>query len=419
MKKLLKYGVASLSLVALNLAAMAVSADTAGVEPPVVVEDTTSLTNSAVPASSALVEGVTASADTATTGADSQTDAAVELSQWTIAVDLADGTSHVVPIPKAGILPIHVPGIGEAEIWLPTGWADTDTAPENVSLVHYTSDADTPRLVLSRHGGGLPQEDGRFLRFYSLTTRHDPKLASEQPATITVSGNNGVNRNDSVDNTEFSKGQEQGSAADTTVTQFTQPTTDAIVALGNHFKTLYEEYVRLGGDIQQGHYFSQERFGFIVDGLLAGDTAVYSAYEFDVIEKRLIDEINKLKAQQPETGNGLVTSRPAPQAGKEELAITRNQLSAQVDKSSLTDAQKGELAVKITFAETAEELDKIKAELTRLTVPAAKPASVDTPAETSTKTLPATGDSSTETLVAMGLTLLLASLGLSKIRKTV
>lgn len=128
------------------------------------------------------------------------------------------------------------------------------------------------------------------------------------------------------------------------------------------------------------------------------------------------DPITQSDKAKTQTSSGKLTS---PQAGKEELAITRNQLLAQVDKSSLTDAQKGELAVKITFAETAEELDKIKAELTRLTVPAAKPASVDSPAETSTKTLPATGDSPTETLVAMGLTLLLASLGLSKIRKTV
>lgn len=115
---------------------------------------------------------------------------------------------------------------------------------------------------------------------------------------------------------------------------------------------------------------------------------------------------------------------PAMQADKEDLSATRNQLLAQVDKSRLTDEQKGELAVNIAFAETAEELDKLKAELTSLTVnqsaPASadKPATADKPAPSAAKTLPTTGELTTEALTAMGVSLVLFSLGLAKARKT-
>ncbi|MFA9414466.1 MULTISPECIES: LPXTG cell wall anchor domain-containing protein [unclassified Streptococcus] len=121
--------------------------------------------------------------------------------------------------------------------------------------------------------------------------------------------------------------------------------------------------------------------------------------------------------------NTSVTS-PATQADKEDLSATRNQLLAQVDKSRLTDEQKGELAVNIAFAETAEELDKLKADLTSLTAnqsaPASadKPATADKPAPSAAKTLPTTGELTTEALTAMGVSLVLFGLGLAKARKT-
>ncbi|MGT2894951.1 LPXTG cell wall anchor domain-containing protein [Streptococcus entericus] len=121
--------------------------------------------------------------------------------------------------------------------------------------------------------------------------------------------------------------------------------------------------------------------------------------------------------------NTSVTS-PATQADKEDLSATRNQLLAQVDQSRLTDEQKGELAANIAFAETAEELDKLKSELTSLTANQSAPASADkptmadNPAPTAAKTLPTTGELTTEALTAMGLSLVLFSLGLAKARKT-
>lgn len=118
------------------------------------------------------------------------------------------------------------------------------------------------------------------------------------------------------------------------------------------------------------------------------------------------------------------TLTPSIPANADQVATTRNQLLAQVDKSRLTHEQKGELAVNIAFAETAEELNKLKAELTSLTAnqsapaPARQPATADNPAPSAAKTLPTTGELSTETLTAMGVSLVLLSLGLARARKT-
>lgn len=104
-----------------------------------------------------------------------------------------------------------------------------------------------------------------------------------------------------------------------------------------------------------------------------------------------------------------------------DLSETRNQLLVQVDKSNLTDQQKGELAVKLSFAETTAELDKVKAELAQLTkaTPAQPVTSAATkPATTDAKkTLPQTGDVANLALVGLGTSLVLASLGLARYRQ--
>lgn len=104
-----------------------------------------------------------------------------------------------------------------------------------------------------------------------------------------------------------------------------------------------------------------------------------------------------------------------------DLSTTRNQLLVQVDKSTLTDQQKGELAVTLSFAETTAELDKVKAELAQLTkATPAQPVTSAAPKPATTeakKTLPQTGDVANLALVGLGTSLGLASLGLARHRQ--
>ncbi|MFA9467479.1 LPXTG cell wall anchor domain-containing protein [Streptococcus sp. E24BD] len=116
----------------------------------------------------------------------------------------------------------------------------------------------------------------------------------------------------------------------------------------------------------------------------------------------------------PATGNNGTTSptpiTPAPQAP--DLSPVRAQILAQIDQFNLTDEQKGDLAVLISFAETAEDLDKVKAQFAKLTKPATS-ATEATKAKTESKnTLPQTGEASSLALTGLGLVATLASLGL-------
>ncbi|MFA9492436.1 family 20 glycosylhydrolase [Streptococcus sp. E17BB] len=115
----------------------------------------------------------------------------------------------------------------------------------------------------------------------------------------------------------------------------------------------------------------------------------------------------------PDTGN-----TPNKPMDKAKLATD---LLKSIDASNLTDEQKGDLAVKVAFAETEAELEAIKAEVAKLvkstsrsaTAPAA---SALASATVGKKGLPATGDVHTA-LAAVGATALLSALGLAGRRR--
>lgn len=115
-------------------------------------------------------------------------------------------------------------------------------------------------------------------------------------------------------------------------------------------------------------------------------------------------------------GNGKQT--PAPQA---DLSTRRNQLLLELDKSPLTDEQKGQLAEKFAFANTEKELADVTAEFKRLTAALgqdSKPQTPQAPQKADAKaTLPATGEAKPAVLATIGAGLLLASLGLVYHRK--
>ncbi|MGT2896346.1 LPXTG cell wall anchor domain-containing protein, partial [Streptococcus entericus] len=92
-----------------------------------------------------------------------------------------------------------------------------------------------------------------------------------------------------------------------------------------------------------------------------------------------------------------------------------------IDASNLTDEQKGDLAVKVAFAETEAELEAIKAEVAKLIKATSRPAtapatSAPASATAGKKGLPATGDAHTA-LAAVGATALLSALGLAGLRR--
>lgn len=115
-------------------------------------------------------------------------------------------------------------------------------------------------------------------------------------------------------------------------------------------------------------------------------------------------------------GNGKQTL--APQA---DLSTRRNQLLLELDKSPLTDEQKGQLAEKFAFANTEKELADVTAEFKRLTAALgqdSKPQTPQAPQKADAKaTLPATGEAKPVVLATIGAGLLLASLGLAYHRK--
>lgn len=140
--------------------------------------------------------------------------------------------------------------------------------------------------------------------------------------------------------------------------------------------------------------------------------------------------------------NGKEAEQPVPTPAPKDLSADRTKLLLSVDESGLTDQQKGELAIKITFAETEKDLADLKAELVKLVKAAEKPA--DKPAKEAPKTeskapaaavkpaaepvsntpvksdkaaLPATGDGARVGLIAAGFSLLFLGLGLGKSRK--
>ncbi len=96
-------------------------------------------------------------------------------------------------------------------------------------------------------------------------------------------------------------------------------------------------------------------------------------------------------------------------------------LLKEINASNLTDEQKGELAVKVAFAETEAELEAIKAEVAKLVKatsrPATGPAATAPASATAGKNvLPATGDAHTA-LAVVGATALLSALGLAGLRR--
>lgn len=109
---------------------------------------------------------------------------------------------------------------------------------------------------------------------------------------------------------------------------------------------------------------------------------------------------------------------PSPQA---DLSTRRNQLLLELDKSPLTDEQKGQLAEKFAFANTEKELADVTAEFRRLVAALgqeSKQQTPQTPQKADAKaTLPATGEAKPAVLAMIGAGLLLASLGLVYHRK--
>ncbi|MFA9468432.1 beta-N-acetylglucosaminidase domain-containing protein [Streptococcus sp. E24BD] len=114
----------------------------------------------------------------------------------------------------------------------------------------------------------------------------------------------------------------------------------------------------------------------------------------------------------PDTGN-----TPNKPVDKAKLATD---LLKAIDASNLTDEQKGDLAVKVAFAETEAELEAIKAEVAKLvkatSQSSAPVASALASATVGKKGLPATGDVHTA-LAAVGATALLSALGLAGLRR--
>ncbi|MGT2895177.1 glycoside hydrolase domain-containing protein [Streptococcus entericus] len=115
----------------------------------------------------------------------------------------------------------------------------------------------------------------------------------------------------------------------------------------------------------------------------------------------------------PDTGN-----TPNKPVDKAKLATD---LLKAIDASNLTDEQKGDLAVKVSFAETEAELEAIKEEVAKLIKATSRPAtapaaSAPGSATAGKKGLPATGDAHTA-LVAVGATALLSALGLAGLRR--
>ncbi|MGT2895365.1 LPXTG cell wall anchor domain-containing protein [Streptococcus entericus] len=122
---------------------------------------------------------------------------------------------------------------------------------------------------------------------------------------------------------------------------------------------------------------------------------------------------------------GTPTSRPEVTTV---LSKERHKLLLTVDQSQLTDQQKGQLAEQIAFAETEQELAKIKVEVEKLvaqgtTSPVdgklkALSSEAPRPSTSEAKTgLPKTGEQSHFVTVATGIGLLLSSLGLANRRK--
>lgn len=117
-------------------------------------------------------------------------------------------------------------------------------------------------------------------------------------------------------------------------------------------------------------------------------------------------------------GQGNNQQPPAPQA---DLSTRRNQLLLELDKSPLTDEQKGQLAEKFAFANTEKELADVTAEFKGLTAALGQDSKQQTPQAPqkadAKATLPATGEAKPAVLATIGAGLLLASLGLVYHRK--
>ncbi|MFA9494258.1 LPXTG cell wall anchor domain-containing protein, partial [Streptococcus sp. E17BB] len=120
----------------------------------------------------------------------------------------------------------------------------------------------------------------------------------------------------------------------------------------------------------------------------------------------------------PDTGNTPNTGN-TPDKPVDKAKLATDLLKA-IDASNLTDEQKGDLAVKVAFAETEAELEAIKAEVAKLvkatSQSSAPVASALASATVGKKGLPATGDVHTA-LAAVGATALLSALGLAGLRR--
>lgn len=157
------------------------------------------------------------------------------------------------------------------------------------------------------------------------------------------------------------------------------------------------------------------------------ETPIYSDAPARVEGTTAPDAATDPKATAP-TAPAETPATPAPTAPAVDVAATRNELLKDVDASALTDEKKGELAEKIAFAETAEELAALKAEFTKLTAPKAseskekaqapkaQAAAASTKSAKGKATLPETGDASSVAAFA-GSSLLASALGLAGVRR--
>lgn len=197
--------------------------------------------------------------------------------------------------------------------------------------------------------------------------------------------------------------------------------TDQDLATFAEIARLYDEVIALGGK-------PWDQLHGIAEIAKSGDkermtNVLYNYENIRGFVTRLENQLAELKK---------VQETPKPEL--KNLSSARTKLLLEIDKSSLTDQQKGQLAEKTAFAETEKDLADLKAELVKLVKavekPADKPAGKSgfTPTETAksaTSTsaksakagLPATGDRGELGLLTAGLTLLLASLGLTKKRR--
>lgn len=272
-------------------------------------------------------------------------------------------------------------------------------------------DKTTGELMLDDYGNPLLEASGGFLHVAGAYVVYDTKLPVEERVL-------GIQIYDRA--TETYK--------DLELTRTYYLATNDFLAAGG------DGYTMLGGAREEGPSMDSVFADYLsqVDLTVPEYADINPDYRLVAIDKTLdtdgdgFEDYKELLAETKLDDKTDYPGKPAPvEPVGDDLSDPRFKLLTRLDKSNLSDEQKGKLAESIAFAETAEELAKLAAQLDQLLAPkatastpaSAPSASTSTPAAKSAPTLPKTGDQGTTALMATGFGLLLASLGLAKSRK--